>query len=168
MVFVSAYTRVRNGHAEHVSGYVRSQHLAQHERMSAQAGAEAGNVKDEAAVMPAQTFLLTPRVPLMFSRPPYEVPPPRTGAAPRYMERIPNQSGKEAAKDTPSWARGERRIVDEAPEAFARRVMDGRYGRGNWVGTRGRDAEYRQIKKFGQRGFRDPRSNLLEFDDQGA
>ncbi len=49
-------------------------------------------------VIPAQELLLTPREPLLLTEPPKE-----------YMERIPRLSGKEGAKDTPSWARGKPR-----------------------------------------------------------
>jgi hypothetical protein len=41
--------------------------------------------------------------------------------------------------------------------------MDERYGPGNWEQTRGR--EYNQLKKFGDRNFRDPGS-ILAPDDQ--
>jgi hypothetical protein len=59
---------------------------------------------------------------------------------------IPNLSGKEGAKDVPSWARGERPYVDEDGKAFAKRLMDERFGEGNWST---KSTEYSQIKKWG-------------------
>ena len=64
---------------------------------------------------------------LLFAQPPEEVVPPRIP-----MERVPGQSGKEAASDIPSYARGTPRYVEETPEQYARRVMDDRWGKGNW------------------------------------
>jgi hypothetical protein len=44
---------------------------------------------------------------------------------------------------------------------FARRLMDDRYEQGNWNRT---DPEYNQLKKLGDRNFRDPRSILVPDD----
>jgi hypothetical protein len=106
-----------------------------------------------------QEFLFTPRFPF-FAEPP-------KGLVQRFMERIPRQSGKEAADDIPSWARGSRRMVGETPSQFAKRIMDGEYGRGNW---REPDLEYNRIKKFGQRAFHDPKqaSPVFTDDEPGA
>ena len=82
---------------------------------------------------------------------------PPEGFFPKLMERIPRLSGKEAADDTPSWARGTPRRVGETPDAYARRVMDGRWGRGNWEKLPDRERDFRQIKKYGSRSWRDPR-----------
>jgi hypothetical protein len=73
------------------------------------------------------------------------------------MERVPGQSGKDAASDVPSFARGQPRSIDETPEEYAGRLMDNEYGRGNWRNDKDREAEFRQIQKYGQRGFRVPR-----------
>lgn len=86
---------------------------------------------------------------------------------PRYMERIPGQSGKEAADDTPSFAKGKPRLVGETPEQYARRVMDDEWGPGQWKGLPERDKEFRQIKKYGSRGFRVPRIEPLIVPDDG-
>jgi hypothetical protein len=62
----------------------------------------------------------------LFSRPPEEI-------VPRNMERIPGQSGKEAASDIPSWARGIPRRIGETPQDCAKRLMDGKYGKSEWA-----------------------------------
>ncbi len=72
------------------------------------------------AVTKVQELLLTPRFPFLAE-------PPK-GIIPRLMERIPRQSGKEAASDIPSWARGIPRRVGQTPQDYARRVMDDHYG----------------------------------------
>ena len=66
-------------------------------------------------------------------------------------------SGKEKADNVPDWARmmGERPYVGESGKEFARRVMDLRYGKGNWkTGTK---SEYSALQKWGDRGFQDPK-----------
>jgi RHS repeat-associated protein len=70
-----------------------------------------------------------------------------------YKTRIPGQSGKEAASNAPSWARGNVPRTGESGNSFARRLMDQEYGAGNWRGT-GPGSEFNKIKKFGDRGFR--------------
>ena len=92
---------------------------------------------------------------LVQAKPPFIVPRivPRPGTGPRYQEPIPGMSGKDAAKDIPSWARGHRPFVGENGKAAARRVMDEQYGPGKWSET-GR--EYQQLKKHFDRGFRSP------------
>ncbi|HEU0155220.1 MAG TPA: hypothetical protein VFQ82_04060 [Stellaceae bacterium] len=94
------------------------------------------------------------RPPFLFEEPPETIRP--------FKETIPRLGGKEGAKDVPSGARGQRPYVGESGREFAKRLMDQRYGRGNWKRT---DREYRQIKKYGDRNFRDPRSILLPDDD---
>lgn len=129
VVHVRAYSRVRDGRTEHVSDHLRS----------------APPRGDEDGVTLAQApFLLTPRAPLVFSRPP-------VGRIP--MERVARQSGKESARDVPSWARGMDRYVGETPARYAERLMNERYGPGNWAD---RPREFSQIKKYGSRHFRDP------------
>lgn len=100
-------------------------------------------------VQKVQELLFTPRFPF-FAEPP-------KGLIPRLMERIPRQSGKEAADNVPSRARGHRRMVGETPREYAKRLMDEYYGPGKWEETK---REYNQIKKFGQRAFRDPKSKI--------
>lgn len=104
------------------------------------------------ALVPVQELLpFGARPPLFFEGPPEETARP-------FKEPIPRLSGKEASKDVPSWARGQRPYVGEKGRDFARRLMDQRYGRGNWD----RDGDqYHKIQKYGDRHFRDPRSLLL-------
>jgi hypothetical protein len=106
----------------------------------------AGNVPP--VVTKVQELLLSPRIPFLAE-------PPK-GIIPRLMERIPRQSGKESADNVPSWARGNPRRVRETPRDYAKRLMDNRYGPGNWRGTGGQ-SEFNRIKKFGERGFRNPK-----------
>lgn len=73
---------------------------------------------------------------------------------PQYKVRKPGQSGKEAANDAPSWARGERPYVNENGNQFARRLLNEKYGEGNW-GT-GPRSEYNMLRKYADRGFVSP------------
>jgi hypothetical protein len=129
-----------------------------HGRWSAEGGASStgeASVVDHPALMPVQELLpFGARPPLFFDEPPKTFRP--------FKEPIPRLSGKEGAKQLPSWARGNRPYVGENGRDFAERLMDKQYGRGNWNRT---DPEYNQLKKFGDRNFRDPRSILLPDDD---
>jgi hypothetical protein len=60
-------------------------------------------------------------------------------------------TGKEKSNDIPSWAEGERPYVGENGRDFAKRLLDERYGAGNYK-KRG-SGEYSQLKKWGDRGF---------------
>lgn len=66
----------------------------------------------------------------------------------------PGISGKEGAKDVPSWAKGERPNISESGKEFAERLLDQKYGKGNWEPRK--TPEYSQIKKWGDRAFIDP------------
>ena len=70
---------------------------------------------------------------------------------PKYKNRKSGQSAREAAKDTPSWARGKRPYTTENGRAFARRLCDEKYGSGNYTTNPG--SEFSKIKKFGDRAF---------------
>jgi hypothetical protein len=63
-------------------------------------------------------------------------------------------SGKDKASDVPSWSRGERPYVGESGKDFAKRLLDERYGDGNY--PTGPGSEYNKLKKWGDRGFRNP------------
>jgi len=67
-------------------------------------------------------------------------------------EPKPNTSGKEGAKDAPSWARGERPYVGENGEKFADRLLGQKYGPGNY--PKGPGSEHNKIKKWGDRSFK--------------
>lgn len=64
-------------------------------------------------------------------------------------------SGKEGAKDVPSWAKGERPKVDESGgKDFAKRLLDKKYGEGNY--NKGPGSEFNKIQKLGDRAFENP------------
>ncbi len=63
-------------------------------------------------------------------------------------------SGKEAASDAPSWAKGQTPYAGENGDAFATRLLDEKYGVGNW--TKGSGTEHNQLQKWGDRAFIDP------------
>lgn len=79
------------------------------------------------------------------------VEPPANRA---YKQTKSGLSGKEAASDKPSWASGERPYVGESGKDFATRLLDKRYGKGNY--DKGSNSEYSKIKKWGERAFQDP------------
>jgi hypothetical protein len=110
---------------------------------------------DHPALVPVQELLpFAVRPPLFFDEPPETIRP--------FKEPIPRLSGKEGAKNIPSWARSPRPYVGENGKGYAERLMDDQYGRGNWSR---RSREYKQLQKHGDRNFRDPRSILLPDDD---
>lgn len=61
-------------------------------------------------------------------------------------------SGKEKATDVPSWAKGNKPYVGENGNNFAKRLLDGKYGSGNY--KTGPGTEFNQIKKWGDRAFK--------------
>jgi hypothetical protein len=64
-------------------------------------------------------------------------------------------TGKAAASDAPSWVKNEGhkpcKNPNEDGKAFARRLLDGKYGPGNYAV--GADSEYSKIQKYGDRSF---------------
>jgi hypothetical protein len=62
-----------------------------------------------------------------------------------------NLSGKQGAKDIPDWAQGLRPQVGESGKNFAKRLMDEKYGPGNY--TEGPKTEFNRIKKWADRAF---------------
>jgi len=64
-------------------------------------------------------------------------------------------TGKDAADDIPSWCKGQRPMVKENGNAWATRMMDNQYGRGNWSKD---SPEFSKIQKYGDRAFRLPDS----------
>jgi hypothetical protein len=97
---------------------------------------------------------------------PRTVPKPAPEETPQFKEPIPRLSDSEGAKDVPSWARGYRPYVGESGKDFAKRLLDETYGPGKWEGIKRREREFNQIKKWGDRSFRDPKSTVLP--DDGA
>jgi hypothetical protein len=63
-------------------------------------------------------------------------------------------SGKEGAKDIPSWAKGQRPKVGESGKDFAKRLLDEKYGEGNY--EKGAKSEFSKIQKWGDRSFENP------------
>ena len=68
-----------------------------------------------------------------------------------YKKTVSGKSAKEAAKDVPSWAKGKRPYKNENGNDFAKRLLDERYGEGNY--KKGAGSEYNKIRKWGDRGF---------------
>ncbi|NGX31423.1 MAG: hypothetical protein K940chlam8_00791 [Chlamydiae bacterium] len=60
-------------------------------------------------------------------------------------------SGKEGAKDAPSWAKGKRPYNNESGKDFAKRLLDEKNGKGNY--DKGPGSDYNKIKKWGDRSF---------------
>lgn len=67
-----------------------------------------------------------------------------------YKTFASNKTAKEAAKDVPSWVKqaGLRpcKSPNESGNQFAKRVLDAKYGVGNW--KTGPGTEHNQIKKY--------------------
>lgn len=68
-----------------------------------------------------------------------------------YKKTKPGLSAKEAAKDVPSWAMGQRPLTTENGRQFAERLLDDRFGKGNY--PTGPGSEFNKIKKWGDRAF---------------
>lgn len=60
-------------------------------------------------------------------------------------------SGKEGAKDVPSWAKGNKPFVGENGKEFAERLLNERLGKGNY--DTGPKSDFNKIKKWGDRSF---------------
>jgi hypothetical protein len=71
-------------------------------------------------------------------------------AVPIIRAKRPNLSGKQAANDVPSWAAGSGPQGSENGKQYASRMMDSKYGSGNWSTS---SQEYSQLKKYGDRAF---------------
>jgi RHS repeat-associated protein len=64
------------------------------------------------------------------------------------------RSGKEGSKDIPDWCRGQRPYENESGKDFAKRLLDEKYGEGNY--PRGPSSEFNKIQKYGDRSFENP------------
>ncbi|MGN5955895.1 hypothetical protein ACP6L2_14910 [Sphingobacterium lactis] len=62
------------------------------------------------------------------------------------------KTDKEKSTDVPFWARGEKPKSGENGKKFTKRLMDEKYGVGNWKDP-GPGSEYSQIKKSGDRNI---------------
>ena len=65
----------------------------------------------------------------------------------------PGTGGKIGATDKPSWVKDEPNVGESGKE-FAERMMNGKYGEGNWS-DRGPRSEFNKIKKWADRHFED-------------
>lgn len=68
-----------------------------------------------------------------------------------YKKSKAGLSGKDGAKDIPSWAERERPLLTENGREFAERLLDEKYGRGNY--PTGPGSEFSKVKKWGDRAF---------------
>ena len=75
-------------------------------------------------------------------------------AKPQYKIPKPGASGQQGATDAPSWAKGQRPLVGESGKGYAKRLLDDKYGAGNW--SAGPKSEFNQLQKYGDRHFIDP------------
>lgn len=66
----------------------------------------------------------------------------------------PGVSGKDGAKDVPSWAKGERPNIGESGKDFADRLFGKKYG--GAPTDKGPGSEWSKIRKWGDRSFTDP------------
>jgi RHS repeat-associated protein len=71
-----------------------------------------------------------------------------------YKVPVPKLNDKERSNKKPSWAEGKRPKIGENGKEFAKRLLDEKYGPGNW--KEGPDTEYNWLRKHGDRGFKDP------------
>ena len=71
-----------------------------------------------------------------------------------FAKKKPKQgaTGKAGATDVPSWVKGQAPNVGESGKGFAERMMDAKYGPGNWSG-KGPKSEFNKIKKWADRHF---------------
>ena len=59
------------------------------------------------------------------------------------------KSEKKKSSDIPSWAEGEKPAPDESGKDFADRLLDGKYGKGNY--PKGPGSQHNKLKKYGDR-----------------
>lgn len=95
-----------------------------------------------------------------FGRPPFFLRGLPDEVLNQFKETVPRLSGKEAANDPPSWARGFRPMIRENGSDFATRLMDEKYGPGQWRASPDQLREFKKIQKWGDRNFQIPRSIL--------
>jgi hypothetical protein len=54
--------------------------------------------------------------------------------------------------------------IGEDGQSFGRRVMDDRWGRGNWERNEERLKEFRKLQKYGDRAFRIPQDVIDQYN----
>ncbi|MBI1937416.1 MAG: RHS repeat-associated core domain-containing protein [Ignavibacteriales bacterium] len=67
-----------------------------------------------------------------------------------WFSKKSKSSGKERATDIPSYAKGTRPAPGENADDYAKRILDKKYGKGNWD-KKNKHGEYSKIKKWGDR-----------------
>jgi YD repeat-containing protein len=78
---------------------------------------------------------------------------------PSFKKRKAGLTGKEAATDVPDWIsrlKDNRPYVDETGIDFATRMLNTKYGAGNWTRKGQQGREFSQLKKYGDRAFENP------------
>ena len=70
----------------------------------------------------------------------------------KFKEPVSGKTAKEAAKDAPSWAKGNRPYNNESGKEFAKRLCDEKFGEDNY--KTGSASDYNKIKKWGDRAFK--------------
>ncbi|MCO6551423.1 MAG: VENN motif pre-toxin domain-containing protein [Gilliamella sp.] len=83
------------------------------------------------------------------------LPPDDNDKDRKFKSPKPGVSGKEGAKDVPGWAKEYRPYVGENEKQFAKRIMDKKYGKGNYDTKT--NTEFSKIKKWCDRAFMDPK-----------
>ena len=76
-----------------------------------------------------------------------------------YKVKKAGLSGKEASSEIPSWAEGEAPLLSENGKKFATRLLNEKYGAGNW--KTGTSTEYSQLQKNGDRAWEAPPEPVL-------
>jgi len=69
----------------------------------------------------------------------------------KYKKKKGGLSGKEGAKDPPSWAKEHRPREGESGKEFAKRILDEKYGSRDHA--EGADTEFSKIQKWADRSF---------------
>ncbi len=78
---------------------------------------------------------------------------PGGGNGKAFKEPKPGATGKSGATDIPSWAKGSRPYKGESGTQYAKRMMDSKYGSGNWSRSGQQGREFSQLKKYADRHF---------------
>jgi hypothetical protein len=77
--------------------------------------------------------------------------PGGSGDQPQFKKPKAGATGKAGSTDIPSWAEGQRPYVGESGSQYAERLLDGKYGKGNY--DKGPTSEYNKLRKYGDRHF---------------
>jgi len=91
-----------------------------------------------------------------FGEAPAEAPAEDVPTPTEFKRRSSRLSGKEAATDVPSWIEqwpDARPGVNESGTTFATRMLNKRYGVGQWQHSGQQGTEFSKLKKFGDRAF---------------